>query len=382
MQLIPSLLSGACLCAAVSAQVNPFVFYPQDPERQTLTCTSYVGRPDMATAAEALMELNAEHFRGIGDANGVIMLFGIYHWLADEKLSTTEYYDLVVRKGTAANGPDMSTAAEYLRISNLPSPPSTNPARGTWILYEGFNITGGLLVFDLNSTVGAGIPDRFYVGIGLPANPLWPATDGHSLFRADMLGANTPATLGENERLGAPHPTWAGKQGVPSFTTPWTYVLGPFVTSPNLHIGGVDPQSTRLGAPGANLGMNGLYPDIGGQPRRDGLVVRITDNLAPFGLVALGGAVGFQVPYHWGYPSAGPFPTLIGHSFIGDIGPSPNQATPLAGGVLTNGVKEFTLALPNTLPPSMIGNDFAFQAIVWDTSNGIAEWTNAQETHL
>ena len=388
MQLFPSLSAIACLCAAVSAQVNPFVFYPQDPERQTLTCTSYVGRPDVANAAEALMELNSEHFRGVGDANGYIRLFGIYHWLADEKLSTTEYYDLVVRKGTAANGPDMSAAAELLRIANLPSPPSTNPARGTWILYEGFNITGGLVVFDPTGVANhndpfVGIPDRLYVGVGLPANPLWPATDGHSLFRADMLGANTPATVGENERLGAPHPTWAGKQGVPSFTTPWTYVLGPFVTSPNLHLGGVDPQSSRLGAPGANLGMNGLYPDVGGQPRRDGVTVRVTDNLVPFGVVALGGAAGFQSPSYWGTHGTVPgLNWLFGLSHIGDIGPSATQATPLAAGVLANGVKEFTLALPNTLTPALVGHDFAFQAIVWDANINVAAWSNAQVTHF
>lgn len=384
MQLFPSLWIGACLCGAVSAQVNPFVFYPQDPERQTLTCTSYVGRPDMAAAAEALMELSIEHFRGVGDANGLIRLFGVYHWLADEKLSTPETYDLVVRTGTAANGPDMSAAAELLRIGNLSSPPSTSTARGTWIMYDGFNLSGGLVVVDPNSPVpSSGIPERLYVGVGLPANPLWPATDGHSLFRADMLGANTPATVGENEKPGAPHPTWAGKQGVPSFTTPWTYVLGPFVTSPNLHIGGVDPQSSRLGTTGASFGMNGLYPDISGQPRRDGLVVRVTDNLAPFGVVALGGAAGFRSPSYWGsvvaLPGAGAF---IGFSYIGDVGPSVNQAMPLAAGVLSNGAKEFSLALPNTLSPALIGNDFAFQAFVWDVNLGIAEWTNAQETHL
>ena len=382
MQLFPSLLTATTLSVTLAAQVNPFVFYPQDPERQTLTCTSYVGRPDVANAGEALMEISVEHFRGVGDANGIIRMFGIYHWLADEKLSTTETYDLVVRRGTAANGPDMSAAAEYLRVSGLTSPPSTNPLRGTWILYEGFNITGGLVVYDVNTTVGAGIPDRFYVGIGLPANPLWPATDGHSLFRADMIGANTAATLGDNERAGAPHPTWAGKQGVPSFTTPWTYVLGPFVTSPNLHIGGVDPLSTRLGAAGANFGMNGLYPDIGGQPRRDGLIVRVTDNLAPFSVVVLGGSVGFKPASYWGFPGFPPFTSLIGHSFIGDPGWSADVPTLLAAGVLSNGVREFTLALPNTLSTAVIGNDLAFQAIVWDVNNGIAEWTNAQETHL
>ena len=383
MQLLPSLSAGACLCALVSAQVNPFVFYPQDPERQALTCTSYVGRPDLATAAEALMEISTAHFRGVGEVNFVTQLYGIYHWLADEKLSTTEYYDLVVRQGTAS-GPDMSTAGEFLRIANLPSPPSNNPARGTWILYEGFNITNGLQLVDpLSPFPYTNTPARYFVGIGLPANPLWPATDGHSLFRADMLGANTPAVFGENERPGAPHPTWAGKQGVPSFTTPWTYVLGPFVTSPNLHLGGVDPQSSRLGAPGANLGMNGLYPDVGGQPRRDGVTVRVTDNLVPFGVVALGGAAGFQSPSYWGTHGTVPgLNWLFGLSHIGDIGPSATQATPLAAGVLANGVKEFTLALPNTLTPALVGHDFAFQAIVWDANINVAAWSNAQVTHF
>ena len=368
-----SLLAVAALASVATSQVNPFVFYPQDPERQTLTCTSFVGRPDVSAAAEALMELNTEHFRGIADANGFMRLFGVYHWLADEKLSTIETYDLVVRSAAPTGGPDMAASAELLRISGLTSPPSTNPLRGTWIIYDGFNIAGGLIVASQTSTLA---PDRLYVGVGLPANPLWPATDGHSLFRADLLSAGTSATVGENHRPGVPNPTWAGKQGVPSFSTPWTYVLGPLVTSPNLHLGGIDLTSNRLGAPGANLSMNGLFPDISGTPRRDGLIVRITDNLAPFGLVGLGGSFGFQAPY-FEFSLIG---TLIGHSFIGGAsGPAPVL---LAASTLQNGVREFTIAQPNTLSPALIGNDFAFQAVVWDININLAEWTNAQEVHL
>jgi hypothetical protein len=371
-------LASACalLAGATAAQVNPFVFYPQDPERQTLTCTSFVGRPDMSAAAEALMVLDTEHFRGVADANGFQRFFGIYHWLADEKLSTTETYGLVVRRALPTGEPDMSPAGERLVITGLSSPPSTSTARGTWLMYDGFNLQGGLTVPFSNFQTLA--PARTFFGVQLPANPLWPATDGHSLFRADMLSANTGATVGENHRAGAPHPTWAGRQGAPSFTTPWTYVLGPFVTSPNLHLGGLDPTSARLGAPGANLSMNGLFPDIAGQPRRDGLTVRITDNLTPNAIVGVGGAVGFQPPYYYLPSSSTGFGPIIGASFIGtDV-----TAIPLFTDLLANGVREWTIALPNTISPALVGTDFAFQAVVWDIATNVAEWTNAQEVHL
>lgn len=360
------------LSAAASAQVNPFVFYPQDPERQTVTCTSFVGRPDVSNRAEALMELDIDYFRGVGDANGVMRFFGIYHWVADEKLSTIETYDLVVRAAApgAAVGPDMSQAAELTRIANLTTPPSTNPNRGTWIMYDGFNMQGGVLA----GHSGPHLTERVYVGVDLPANPLWPQTDGHSLFRADLLNANTGATLGENHAAGAPDPTWAGIVNG-SFSTKWTYILGPFVTSPNLHMGGVDPTSNRLGAPGANLSMNGLFPDVTGNPRSDGLIVRVTDNLAPFGFVFLGAQLGFRAPY-FEFQYIG---TLIGHSHIGGL-----TVDPIALDVTTlqNGEYEYTVALPNTVPTFMVGESLVFQAIVWDANIGLANWTNAQATHF
>ncbi|HEX6813546.1 MAG TPA: hypothetical protein VF384_18145 [Planctomycetota bacterium] len=370
MQSIRLLAAGAALAVSALSQVNPFVFYPQDPERQTITCTSFVGRPDMSARAEALMELNVQHFRGIGDANGIIRLFGVYHWLADEKLSTIETYDIVVRDGAATGGPDMSQTAELIRVSGLTSPPSTNPQRGTWLMYDGFGLSGGLTIFPTDPMTLA--PSRYYVGVDLPANPLWPATDGHSLFRADLLNAGTNSVFGENHRAGAPDPTWAGRHTAASFSTPWTYILGPFVTSPNLHIGGLDPSSTRLGASGANLSMNGLFPDISGTPRRDGLLIRVTDNLAPFGIVFLGASTGFRSPFFLGGP-------VIGMSFIGD----PIQP-PIALGfaALSLGARDFMIAAPNTISPAVMGQSFAFQAIVWDLNTGVAEWTNAQATHL
>lgn len=365
MQSTRLLFAITSLAGFALSQVNPFVIYPQDPERQTITCTSYVGRPDYNRDAEALLPIDAQDFRGVGDANGVIRVFGVYHWVADENLATTETYDLVVRQGAVGGGPDMAASGELLRIHGLSTPPSINNQRGTWIMYDGFNITGGLVLSPQ--------PRPWYVGVHLPANPLWPASDGHALFRADMLSANTSAVVGENHRLGAPNPTWAGLQGAPSFSTPWTYILGPFVTSPNLHIGGIDPTSSRLGAPGASFGMNGLYPDVSGTPRSDGLVARVTDNLAPFGWAFLGGSPGFRPPYYLGTPH------LIGLSYIGD-----SSVRPIVLGLapLQNGAHEFPLAMPGTIPAVLVGADLVFQAVVFDANLTLGEWTDAQAVHF
>ncbi|MCA8964765.1 MAG: hypothetical protein KDC48_07755 [Planctomycetes bacterium] len=368
----------AALTTMAAAQVNPFVVYPQDPERQNITCTSFVGRPDWNNAAEALFEIDQQHFRSVGDANGFMRVFGVYHWVADERLSTSETYGLVIRLPAATAGPDMTTTGEVLRIPNLTTPPSTNTARGTWIMHDGFNIAGGQIIPG-DYFLGTMLP-RIYIGIDLPANSLWPNTDGHSLFRADMLNANTGAVFGENHSAAAHDPTWAGLQNAPSFSTPWTYILGPFVTTPNLHVGGVDPSSTRLGAPGANFGMNGLYPDISGlpttNPRSDGIVLRMTDNLAPFGLAMFGASLGWQFPYYHG-PIFSNL-SLIGYSHIGDG----SQTVTIALSTLQNGVREINFALPGTIPAVFVGTEIVFQGISWDTNTNQAEWTNAQMAHF
>jgi hypothetical protein len=362
-ELRASLAAATTLVASAAAQVNPFVFYPQDPERQTVTCTSFVGRPDVNRAAEGLVELNDQWFRGVGEfmvAGGLI--FGVYHWVADERLATTETYDLVVRMPAPGGGPDPTPFGELLRIRGLTTPPSSNPNRGTWIMYDGFGIPGGM-----PTTMGT-----WFVGVSLPANNLWPATDGHALFRADMLNANTGATLGENHRLGAPSPTWAIPSGGAPFTTPWTYILGPFVTSSNLHVGGIDPTSTRLGAPGASLGMNGLFPDIRGNPRRDGLMLRFTDNLTPFAWAFLGASLGFQ-------PAV---PAGIGVLSFSHIGGPGGGAVTVGLVQLQNGERDVPLAMPGTIPLVLAGTRLAFQGVVFDPNSGLASWSNAQQVHF
>lgn len=373
--------AATLLACAATSQTNAFVFYPQDPERQTVTCTSYVGRPSSSAQAEAMMEISTDHFRGVGEANGPIKLFGVYHWIADENLSTSETYDLVVRSADPLGpGPDMSVAGEELRISGLTSPPSTSTARGTWITYDGFGQQAPLSLLDPYGPSAPPYPavlGRYYVGVDLPQNASWPASDGHSLFRADLISANTSATVGENERAGAPEPTWGGSVGSAPYTTPWTYILGPLVTTPNLHLGGIDPTSTRLGAPGANLSMNGLYPDISGMPRSDGLMMRITDTIAPQAVVFLGANYQWEQSFFYS-PLAF---TLIGSSYIGDG----STLVPLGISSLSNGVLEVPIQAPGAIPSSLVGMEAVFQAMIWDIQGpqyGAANWTNAQVVKL
>jgi hypothetical protein len=368
----PSAFVAVCAFAgALSAQVNPFVLYPQDPERQAVTCTSFVGRPDVNRAAEALVKFDASWCRALADNSNLLWthLFGIYHWVADEKLSTVETYGLVVRGEDQLTGLPLTTVS-YLDITGLTTPPSSNPNRGTWIMYDGFNLSGGLSTAPIAQA-------PLYVGVTLPANPLWPATDGHSLFRADMLSANTGATVGENHHSRAHQPTWAVPATGTPFPTPWSYILGPFVVSPNLHMGGVDPTSNRLGAPGANFGLGGIYPDIT-SPRSDGLVARFTDNLAPFGVVAIGASLGFRGPHFYTYPTPTGWTTIYGASYIGS-GP---DTIPLLVSTLQNGVRETTVAMPGQIPPALVGTTLAFQGFVWDPNTDLSNWSNAQAVHF
>ena len=60
-----------CAIAVVAATAlaqstpNPFIVFPQDPERMVITAASYVRRPDWNAAAEGLQEVALEHFRGV-----------------------------------------------------------------------------------------------------------------------------------------------------------------------------------------------------------------------------------------------------------------------------------------------------------------------------
>jgi hypothetical protein len=343
-----SATAGAVLFAASLAaqysQYNPFVVFPQDPERQFITCASFVGRPDLANAAEAHQEINAAWLRGVSDSQGGSLVFGFYHWAADENLSTAESYAVVLRTDAPGGGPDASSNGVIVRVGGLTTPPWPSLSRGTWRMTDGFA-----------TPVSVGGVQAWFMGIDLPASPNWPASDGQSLYRADTPAALTGAPVGEDPRAGAPEVTWGIVAGRAPFTTPWTWLMGVLSDTPNLHVGGLDPGSARIGTPGAsNLGMGGLFPDIRG-PRRDGLTVRLTDNFLPGSGGAIGIAPGFAAPH----PILGLGAPFFGFCHIRNL-----EMLTVGFGLLNGGALELPVAAPNTIPTALVGLTFAFQGFV------------------
>lgn len=349
------LLVVALLAGTAASQSNPFIVFPQDPERQGITCASYVRRPNWNNAAEGFQELGAAMFRGIGDTNGTCSVRGIYHWAADENVATSETYGIVLRTGLPGLGPDPTNAGVIVRVSGLTTPTRAGGPRGTFLIVDGFA-----------TPIAVPCGGDWYQGIEFPANPSWPATDGHSLWAADVPGIS-PATTGENPRGGAPPVTWSIDPVLASTaTTSWTYILGALVDQPTLRLGGTDPLSTRQGTGGgANLGMGGLYPDVSANPRRDGVLLRVHDNAQPAGLAVFAAAASFG-------SFAFPVPGLAGQVHL-----DPASVTTLGIGFLSGGQAQLVVVAPNVLGPTFLGVSLAFQAVVVAPGTSQAAFSNA-----
>jgi hypothetical protein len=348
----------ALLGANILAQTNAFVVFPLDPERVSITCASYVRRPANNNQAEAFQEINTSWFRGVGEVTGGAIALGFYHWAADENIATAETYGLILRTADTVGRPDNTPAGVILQVNNLstPSTPTGGP-RGSWIMTDTFATPA---VLPTGQT--------WFQGVAFPANPNWPATDGHSLWAADSPSIASPATTGENHRVGAPLVTWFVDANNNIATTGWTYLMGVVVPTPVLHVGGIDATSSRTGTlGGSSYGMNGLFPDISGAPRRDGIDVRLQDGSRQ-GLAFAAGALGFQVP-------AFPIPGIGGQLNIDIV-----TMTTLGFASLFNGAARIPVALPNTLPPSLVGHVFAMQGVVVDATTFAVNFTNAQAT--
>ncbi len=357
MRTLPTGVLLLLFAPTLVAQTNPFVVFPQDPERQVITAASYVRRPDWNGAAEGFQQVGTDLFRGVGDGAGTCSVRGFYHWAADENITTPETYDIVLRVGntTPGTGPDPTPVGELLRVSGLTTPTGTGGPRGSWIMLDLFS-----------TSVGVPCEGEWFQGIALPANPNWPATDGHSMWSAD-IPVLSPTTVGENPRAGSPLVTWRIGAASTVVTTQWTYILGALVDSPVLHVGGNDPLSTRQGATGgANLGMGGLFPDIGGAPRRDGLIVRMQDNVSPNAVAVFFIAAGFS-----------PVPIQL-TGFSGRIYTDISSLILLSPVGMTGGAAQLTLAPPNSLGLNLVGRALVLQGLLYDPLLARGAFANAQ----
>jgi hypothetical protein len=354
MQLHHVLAFGLC-AATLAAQQNPFIVFPQDPERMTITCASYIRRPSWNAQAEGLQQLDASWFRGIGDNGAGCVARGFYHWAADENSTTSETYGIVFRGvDPTVGGPDVSPAGTLFSLSGLTTPTQVPAQRISWLMTDVFA-----------TPVAVPCEQGWFQGIAFGANPAWPATDGHSLWAADRTSASL-ATIGENCRVTAPNVTWAVNASFTTATTAWTYIMGAMIDAPVLHLGGIDALSSRTGALGASsYGMNGLFPDIVAVPAH-GLDARVQDNRYPQGLALYAAAFHFDPPLSFG-PS-GSLYLPIGSALI--LGFSP----------MNNGAATLPIASPGVIPPSLVGTNIMFQAVVLDPVSGNFAFTNAQAT--
>jgi hypothetical protein len=348
--------------ANLLAQANPFVFFPQDPERQGITAATYVRRPDWNLAAEGHQELASAWFRGIGDETSACNVRGFYHWAADENIATAETYGIILRSADPNGLIDVLPTGEILRVSGLTTPTAPGGPRGSFIMNDFFA-----------TPVAVPCAQSWFMGVDVPANPAWPATDGHSLWSAD-LASLSPTLVGENPRANSPRTNWAVRAGGGTLNNGWSNILGVLVDGPTLHVGGLDPNNSRqgMGLPctQANISLGGLFPDISGTPRADGLTVRVQDNVSPAGLAFVAGSLAFS-------PVPIPFPGILGQFHL-DLG----TTSVLGFGALSGGALDFPLFAPTAISPVFVGITLTFQAAVIDPVSGSSSFSNAQATLL
>lgn len=349
------------VAAPLVAQANPFIVFPQDPERETITAASYVRRPDWNREAEGFQEISFDYFRGVGDTGGgQAMARGFYHWAGDLDSATAEPYGVILRSADVNGAPDTTPAGVIIEVPNLSLPVGSGGNTG-WIMTDVFATAAPL---PLNAT--------WFQGLYLPDNQAWPASDGHSIWSADTLTAGTPAVVGENARLGAPAVTWAATPAPATFTTEWTYIMGTLVDNPTLHIGGIDPNSTRTGGAAGtpSYGMAGMFPDISGTPRSDGLELRMQDNQLANGLAVFAGSLGW-------WPGGG-----LPLSYGGDLYLDISNMVLLGAAINTGGAATLPFTSPGSIAPTLMGLDVMFQGVWLDPVTLGGRMSNGQVTSL
>lgn len=322
---------------------NEFMVYPE----RNGSAATYTSRT-ANTVVEQFMEIPAKSFAGVGDAGGSCLVFGHFHWATDENAATQESYHIVLRKASASGGPDTSAAGVIARIGPFMLPTATG--RAGWRMTNTF-------------TRPMSVPCQtgFFQGLELTmAN--WP-TDGHSIWDARY---NPPTTrnVGDNPRMGAPMHAWSHDLLGTTQRFPWCWRMGILARTPILNVGGIDPLNARQSPIGSsNYGAGGLYPDISGTPRRDGLDMRIEDRANPNGAgIALLGLNFAATPI--------PIPGIGGRIHL-----PPTVLIQMGFATNVQGVATIPIAQPSILPTSFVGKTFSFQGVT--IVNGKLAFTNA-----
>ena len=353
---IAALLLIASTGTSLLAQ-GDFILYPT----KTGNSTTFVDRFS-TSAVEVLQGLHRDNFAGIGDNGTTCEVNSVYHWAVDENPSTTETYSVVFRSQEATSRrPDLTPSGLIASAGPFTSPPNPTTTRATFFVTDTF-------ATPITIPCQGGV----FVGLDLPASPNWPASDGHAVYVAWYY---PPATspLGDNPRFGAPRTAFGNTSG--TLVRPQSNLLlriGMLVDSAVLNIGGIDPAATNQMPAGSNYGAGGLYPDISGMPRSDGLDVMIEDQGKPNGMAALFMSTGIT---SLGGINLAPI--------TGQLWLDPLAITPLTTGSLdAAGIGVIPLAPPGSIPSGLVGGDIAFQAVTFTIPISGPKTTNVQVVHF
>jgi len=361
MRLLQALVIGIGLAGAATAQNNQNLFeiYPG--------ATTYTLRQTAGSNEESFLEVPGGAYTGVGD-DGTICKGGAVRVVSqDQNGCTLEQYYLVARNPNPANtppGPAGGAAGIRWQTGFLPFPTNTTCAGAAFIITVTF---GGL-----PPTVPC--EGNWFLGIGFtpPNGPVFPA-DGQSVHGADYVAG----TAGDNPRASAPPIHWGGVGGLPG--GPATFLsdvlaerIGLRTAGHILNMGALNPANTRQAAGTVNFGAGGIYPDVSGAPRSDGLNVRVTAAQYPAGASIVFLSSGPGIP--GGVPVGG----ITGRFWL-----NPGVLFPL--GVMTlsaTGVGTLVAAPPASLSPSLVGAVLSVQGIDLNATFTAITLTNRGDWNL
>lgn len=337
------LVFASVIPTTVTAQ-NEFMIYPE----RNGSAATYSSRTSNQKV-EQFMEVSANNFQGVGDGGGACLAFGMYHWATDEDAASQESFSVIFRKPGRAPGPDTSAAGVIAKV-------------GPFMLPTGTGRAGWRIVTSFSRPVQLPCTGGFFMGIELDADN-WPSMDGHSIWDARY---NPPANraIGDNPRQNAPQHAWSNLSGT-TRSYPWSWRMGVLVRAPIVNPGSIDPNSARQTPLGSTCwGAGGLYPDIGGNPRRDGLEMRIEDSANPNGIGIALLALRFSTT-----------PTTV-PGINGRLHVLPGFLLAMGFSGAQSGVSVVRIAAPRVLPTSFVNAAFTFQGLVRAPSGQLG-FTNA-----
>jgi hypothetical protein len=306
---------------------------------------------------ELFQQVPGKLFAGVADGTNGCQVTGIWHWTTDENPSTQETFQIVLRKPDMTGALDPTSAGVIMTAG-----PFNTPLGGT--VRTAWRVQG---TFATPVTIPC--QGGFFMGVSLMAAPTWP-TDGLSVWEALYYPPST-RNFGDNPRQQAPPHAWvnAGGNVLPPMAT--VLRIGLLTTAPVLNIGGIDPGNVKQTPAGSTCyGAGGMYPDISGSSRADGIDVRF-ENLAASNTATamLLISSGINVP-------------------ISSIGVEGNMWLDLrllliwGYATMNAGTATIVVAPPRLISPSFVGLTVFFQGATIDFARARTAFTNAQGVSL